>query len=289
MASAPVLTPRAAQLHAELARAPDPQAGGAWSRFSRGLGYPFTGWRFVRAHPELRPYCVIPIVLNFVIVTTITVLLYHYYPDLIGLIWKKPDSVWLRILWHIMYVFMIGAGVVVGFLLFYLLQGLLAAPFNDLLSERTERILAGHAPLPFSLKRFLRNLAVTVGHESLKFLMLGSILAALWLFCMIVLPGLGALVFSVLGGAVSAFFLGYDYHDYALSRRRFRFGAKWKLLRANTAMTLGFGTSVAAMLLVPILGLFFPPFAAVGGTILCLDYERFGRLPPPPAPPAPPA
>jgi CysZ protein len=278
----------AARLHAELARAPDPQAGGAWSRFSRGLGYPFTGWRFVRAHPELRRYCVIPILLNLLIVTTITMLLYHFYPDLVALIWKKPASVWLRVLWHILYVFMIGAALVVGFVLFYLLQGLLAAPFNDLISERTEQILAGHQPLPFSLRRFLRNLVVTVGHESLKFLMLGSILAALWLFCMIVLPGFGSLVFAVVGGAVSAFFLGYDYHDYALSRRRFRFGAKWKMLRANTAMTLGFGTSVAAMLLVPILGLFFPPFAAVGGTILCLDYERFGRLPPPPVPPAPP-
>jgi CysZ protein len=282
MSSAPVLTPQAARLHAELARAPDPMSGGVWSRFTRGLGYPWAGWHFVRAHPELKPLCVIPVLLNLAIVATITYVLYRYYPDLVGLIWKKPQNLGLRILWHVMYLFMIGAGVVVGFLLFYLLQGLLAAPFNDLLSERTERILAGHAPLPFSLKRFLRNLAVTVGHESLKFLMLGSILAALWLFCMIVLPGFGSLVFSVLGGAVSAFFLGYDYHDYALSRRRFRVRAKWRMLRANTAMTLGFGTAVAAMLLVPVFGLLFPPFAAVGGTILCLDYERYGRLPPPP-------
>ena len=280
MATPLVLTPVAAQLHAELGRAPDPTGGGVWSRFTRGLGYPWAGWRFVRAHPELRPLCVIPILLNLVIVTTITVLLYHYYPDLVGFIWKKPANIGLRILWSIMYLFMIGAGVVVGFLAFYLLQGLLAAPFNDLLSERTEQILAGHAPLPFSLKRFLRNLAITLGHESMKFLLLGSILAVLWLFCMLVLPGLGGLVFSVLGGAVSAFFLGYDYHDYALSRRRFSWSAKWKLLRGNTAMTLGFGTAVAVMLLVPLLGLLFPPVAAVGGTVLCLDYERYGRLPP---------
>jgi CysZ protein len=275
-------TPAAARLHVELGRAPDPTSGGVWSRFSRGLGYPVAGWRFVRAHPELRKYCVIPILLNIAIVTTIVVLLFHYWPEVVGLIWKKPAHVGLRILWGIIYFFMLGAAVVVGLLLFYLLKGLLAAPFNDLLSERTEMILAGRAPLPFSLRRFLRNAVITIGHESLKFLLLGTILAVLWISCMVVLPGFGALVFSVLGGAVSAFFLGYDYHDYALSRRRFTWSAKWKLLRANSSMTLGFGTTVAVLLLVPVLGLFFPPFATVGGTILCLDYERYGKLPPPP-------
>ena len=106
-----------------------------------------------------------------------------------------------------------------------------------------------------------------------------GILGPLWLVCLLV-PGIGSILFAVLGGAVSAFFLGYDYHDYAFSRRRLPFRRKWALLTHNFAFTLGFGTNVSLMLLVPVVGLLFPPFAAVGGTIACLDYERYGRLAP---------
>ncbi|HEY3359005.1 MAG TPA: EI24 domain-containing protein [Polyangia bacterium] len=274
---------KVARVHAELARSPDPQAGGAFARFSRALGYPFLGWRFISAHPALYRYCIIPFILNLLIMTAIGVGLWHYYPDLVAWIWRRPEGLGLRVLWYVLYVFILLAVLVLGYALFFILQALLASPFNDLLSEKTEELLAGHKPLPFSLARFLRNAVVTVAHESMKLLLLIAILAPLWLVCLFI-PGIGSILFAVLGGAVSAFFLGYDYHDYALARRRFPFGRKWGLLTHNFAFTLGFGTTVSLMLLVPVLGLFFPPFAAVGGTIACLDYERYGRLPPPPRP-----
>jgi len=226
---------------------------------------------------------VVPVLLNVLILTAAGLLLAHFFPELVSLIWRKPESALWRLLWYVFCFFMGGVAVVLGLLLFFLLQGVLAAPFNDRLSERVEEILAGHEPPNFHMGRFLQGLLLTVGHELLKFAMLGSCLGVLWIVCMLVIPVAGSVVFTVLGGGISGFFFAYDFHDYALSRRRCSFRAKWGLLWRNAAMTLGFGTTVVLALVVPLAGIFVPPFATVGGTILCLDYERYGHIPKPQA------
>ena len=44
---------------------------------------------------------------------------------------------------------------------------------------------------------------------------------------------------------------------------------------------LGFGAGVYLFLMIPLVNLFFMPAAVAGGTLLFLDLEREGLVPPP--------
>jgi uncharacterized protein involved in cysteine biosynthesis len=63
-----------------------------------------------------------------------------------------------------------------------------------------------------------------------------------------------------------------------MDRRQWGFKAKWTLLKANRALTFGFGAAVALMLMIPLVGLLCAPTAAVGGTLLFCDLEQGGAL-----------
>jgi CysZ protein len=146
------------------------------------------------------------------------------------------------------------------------------APFAGFISEKTEAIQNGKAIAPEGLWANLRESARGLAHT----LMALAIYVAISVVLLILhwVATIFAPIVWVLGVSTTALFVSYDAFDLVLSRRGKKFGEKWKFLGDHTAESLGFGSMIALVLLVPGLGLLVPAIAAVGGTLLALEIER---------------
>jgi CysZ protein len=255
----------------------DPRDGFFFARAFRGGGYLLKGWGFVGKHPGLFKHCLAPLAINLVVFVGVAIGLYFFYGDLVNLIWAKPASWFARIFWYLLYVFIFLLVMLIVYVAFFVVQAILSAPFNDLLSERVEHLAYGHEPPAFSWPRFTRVLGRTLAHETVKLGIWVGVMLPLFLLNLAI-PVLGPLLFLGGGFFVTATFLGYNYMDYCMGRREWELGRKWRTLRANGALSFGFGAAIAGALLVPVLGILCVPMAAVGGTLLFCDLERVGSF-----------
>ena len=256
----------------------DPREGLFTTRAARGAGYLGRGYRFVFSeHRELLQLCLIPLLINLVLFAGMAAGLVYYWGDIIHWIWPQPQAWAWKILWYVLYVFMVAMVLLMGYVLFFALQGILSAPFNDMISERVEQLAYGKALPPASAGRMARGVAVSLVHEARK----QSIYVAgmgILLVIKLVVPVAGPVIFLVGGLLLSASFFCYDFMDFSMARRELSWTQKRKLLRANRFLTLGFGTAMAGAMAVPILSSVSMPMAAVGGTLLFCDLERAGAL-----------
>jgi CysZ protein len=260
----------------------DPRQGGVVTRFFRGAGYLAQGWGFVFSrHPALLKYCLLPLLINILVFTGVGVALYFYYGDIVNWIWARPDSWIVRILWYVLYIFIFLLVVLLSYVAFFVVQALLSAPFNDLLSERAELLAYGKEAPPFTVGIFLKGLGKTLVHELAKLSIYLAIIIPLFLLNLVI-PVVGPLLFLFFGGYISAIFFAYDFMDFCMARRDWTFGKKWRVLKQNRALTVGFGAAMHGALLIPIFGFLCIPMAAVGGTLLFCDLEGNGALEDPP-------
>jgi CysZ protein len=256
----------------------DPTPGGRVARFFRGAGYLAEGWNFVFSrHPTLLKLCLLPLLINLVVFVGVGIALYFYYGDIVNLIWARPDSWLVRILWYLLYIFIFLLVLLLGYITFFVLQAILSAPFNDLLSERTESLAFGQEPPPLTASRFLLGLGKTVAHELIKLGIYLAFIIPLFLLNLVI-PVVGPLLFLFVGFYISSVFFAYDFMDYSMGRRMWSFGEKWRALKKHRALTVGFGAALAGALLIPVFGLLCVPMAAVGGTLLFCDLERSGAF-----------
>jgi len=247
------------------------------TRFGRGAGYLAQGFGFVFSrHPSLIKYCLLPLLINLLVFVGVGVGLYFYYGDIVSWIWARPDSWLMRILWYLLYVFIFLVVILLSYLTFFVLQAILSAPFNDLLSERTEKLAFGHEPPPFSVGFLLKGLGKTVAHEVAKMGLYVAVMVPLLLLS--VLATVLSPVVSVVGFYFTAIFFAYDFMDFSMGRRLWSFSRKWGALKKNRALTFGFGAALAGALLIPVFGLLCLPMAAVGGTLLFCDLDSVGAF-----------
>lgn len=252
----------------------DPRRGLFPIRLARGAGYLVSSVRFVlRDHPSLRRTCLAPLAINLLLFFVAAALLFAFGGRILEWIWPRPDNTWLLVLWTLLWI-VAAAGVLLLYaLLFFSIQALLAAPFNDILSERVEELAFGRAAAPFSLGRLGRGLVRSMTHELGKQGVYLTIIGFLFLL-KLVIPLLGVLLFVVGGFLLSALFFCYEYMDLCMERRDWAFGDKWRFLRRHQALALGFGGTLALLMMVPVLGALALPMAAVGGTRLFCELER---------------
>lgn len=256
----------------------DPRQGMFLSRTVRGGGYLLRGYRFVfREHPELLRLCLAPLLINLLLFVGGAAALVYYWNDIIAWVWARPEGTLWQALWYVLYVFMAIIVLLMGYMLFFALQGVLSAPFNDLISERVEKLAFGLEPLPFEWGRFTRGLATSLFNElrkqSVYLLGMGALL-----LIKVLVPVAGPLIFLIGGFVLSANFFCYDFMDFSMARREMPWSAKMALMRGNRMLTLGFGAALAGAMAVPVLGSLTMPMAAVGGTLLFCDLDRAGSV-----------
>jgi CysZ protein len=237
-------------------------------RFTAGLLLPLKGSVFLCQHQSLRRLAMAPLLLNVVLYGATLTLFLHYYSNLFALLIDRPDT-WYWLMGY--YLLRLLAFVLIGavFLFSFTLVGtVVAAPFLELLSERTEAILrAPSIAQPFRLSRWTADSLRSLGHACTILLILAGT------FPLSFLPIAGPVVWL----GLACLLLAYDFTTIAMDRRRWSFREKWRRLLGDMAGTLGFGAALFCLLAVPLLGWLMLPTAAVAGTMLLLDLEDQDR------------
>jgi CysZ protein len=232
--------------------------------------YVLKGALFLSRHKPLWKYAAAPLFISFVIMGIAYVLLYFGLGRMLGVL---PSEEWYwRALYYVVVFVLTILMTVLFFFFFARVASALSAPFNELISQKTEELVTGnYTDTSFSVIRLIKDSSRAIAH-SFKLLGLYLILLIACLFFLLI-PGVGGFLFSACGWLLSAYMLAYEYLGYPMDRYRFSWNAKKKFLGTRLRTIIGFGLGNLIAASIPLVNLFFIPAAAIGGTLLFLELK----------------
>ncbi|MCZ6690694.1 MAG: EI24 domain-containing protein [Planctomycetota bacterium] len=244
-----------------------PLPGVFTTRFARGLLCPVRALRYLYSPPGLGRYFTLPFVINVILFVVLLVgAVWAYDPLYDQFVSSTSTGFWAPFVrWAIFFVYLV-AFTLVSIFLFNVVGTAIAAPFLDPLSHRVEVAVLGDVEGGEIGRGLIGELLFSVGQAiGMLFLSFSGLMLALALsFC---LPVAGVPIALVLTSFITA--LGYL--DVPLARKRYRLGEKLRFLWMNKASALGFGLTMQALLLVPLVNLLVLPAGAAGATTMFLD------------------
>lgn len=257
----------------------------------QGATAPLRGYRFLSANPSLKRLAIVPLLINAVIFTVAITVFVNSFSGILSLATGAlavgagtgfVHAILAALSW--VATILVGALLVVLFAAaiffgFTLVGGFVAAPFNEVLSQRAEALrLAelGLAPAPTEgasgVGAIWREASYAFGAELRRTGLYLGVMAGLALLN--VLPVIGTALFSVLGGLASCYFLAWDHTDLPMSRRKIPFADKRRILGEHRGAALAFGGVALAITAVPFLNLLMLPVQVVAGTLLFLEWHQ---------------
>jgi CysZ protein len=255
------------------------RAPGITGRFTKGLFAPLRGLRLLLAHPRLLAYAAFPTLISIILILALFFVGMHFSQTLANHIIPAQDQWYWVVLSYAIQIVLVVALVIFGAVVFYILAGIICAPFNEVLSQKTEQLLAGvKREEPFSLRLLTRDIAISLKNEIKRtVIMLGLLLFLLIVFF---IPVVGKIFYLVFGNIITMLFLAYDNLDYPLARRRLPFAAKWRFIFRHFASCFGFGAGALVWVVVPFLNFIVIPLTVVGATIVFCEIETwYGKVP----------
>ena len=214
-------------------------------------------WRGAKLlrHKDLRPFLLIPLLINLVLYTLVFVLGYYTVSGLIAHF--IPDWLsWLHwILWPLFFL----SFMVIGFFSFTLLANLLAAPFYSKLSAITLEIISG-VKVVGPDEPWYKVVYAELGR--IKYLLL-RMLPLLILFA---IPGVN-LIAPLLWTLFAAWGMAMEFMSYPLEDRGLLFAEQKQFMQQNRIGMLSFGGVIGFGMTLPIVNLLIAQAAVIGATL----------------------
>ncbi|HEY5923732.1 MAG TPA: EI24 domain-containing protein [Kofleriaceae bacterium] len=157
--------------------------------------------------------------------------------------------------------------------IFVSLAALIAAPFNEELSESIEEQVTGVPGPKFRFGKFLVDLVIGMAHAARRVSIYVVVMGTL-LIVGVAVPVIGTVIAAVLGGIATARFASYDAFDAVWARRRWRYRQKTAYLREHRWRTLGMGGAVAVLLVIPGVNVIGLAIGATAATLRVIDQDR---------------
>lgn len=255
---------------------------GAWdgerdARFKAGLRLSVASFGLLARHPNLWPAVALPILINLGLFVAALIGLWSQGGAILDMIWAMPagdgplDFVFVG-LWHVFRFVGAIVGVVAAYALVMVVGGVVASPFHDYLSERTERILLGARFIERPQAEWWRTIPASLASSALT---AGLYIAVMIpLFMLNIIPAIGSITYTVLGMGVSAFFLSLEYSDGALARRGWAWNKKVQTYWQERSLVLGFGLGTSLMMAIPLVNFLVAPVAVIGGAALAITMDE---------------
>lgn len=188
-------------------------------------------------------------------------------------IWAFPPEAWLQALWWLVYIVMSIALSGLVYTSTVLLGAIVASPFNDMISQRTEQVLLGARYVPPPPGNLVQEVLRSVWSSTVLVLAYGACM--LPVLALNLVPAVGQAAYTAIALAVSSYFLALEYSDVLLQRRHIGIREKFALVWRERGLTMGFGLGTSLTLALPLLNFLCIPIAVVGGTVVGLSLEQW--------------
>jgi len=238
---------------------------------ARGAGDVMRGFRFLVAHPRLWGWVLAPAVVTLVLlIAALWGVIAATSPLVAWVTGWMPAWIegWASGLVWLLVVVALGAG---ALLVFVAVAGVVAGPFNELLSGAVEAQLTGVAGPRFALRAFIRDALVGLAHGVRR--LVGFLVGAVLLFALSFVPVVGTIAATAIGFWLAGRGAAYDCYDAVLARRGLSYQAKLAYLTRHRGRTFGLGAAVAGLLLVPGLNLIALGLGATGATLAARELD----------------
>lgn len=227
--------------------------------------------RLLTRRPRLLGLGLLPPLITTVLFGGLLVLLLANQATVVGAVtgfaddWSPGAAQAVR--WVVTAALVVGA-VAVWILTFSAVTLAIGSPLYDKIAEETEE-LAGSAPEP--VQEQLRVSVARAVRQTLGLVAL-SLLLAVPLFLLTLIPVAGTLLGPVASACVGGWLLTTELVGGALERRgRTRLRERWALMRGQRARVLGFGVPVFLLLALPLVAIVVFPVATAAGTLLARE------------------
>jgi len=237
--------------------------------FTGGIVSIFKSMKTVMENRELIKYFILPFLLNIIILTGVV---YFSYTTLYSWIsgYMTGDSFLYRILGFMIRLVLVVLLVTISTLIYSFLGSVVIAPFNDLISLKVEEKLTGaDFNEKFTLSGFISDM-VRILKNIIKLLLL-MIVLNIPLFFINLVPVMGSLIFSAMSFLITAFFIGFNFFDFPLERRRLRFREKLRVLWRFKFSVMGLGTGFFLFSFIPVINYLGLNLGAMGATLIFID------------------
>lgn len=229
----------------------------------RGVGDALRGAGYLLARPRLWKYVLAPALVTLAIAIGIVVAGVAAFGAPVAALVAVLPGAWAESVVRVLLGVLLA---VASFSLFFGIAAMIAAPFNEMLSEAIECEVSGAPGEKFRVLRFLRDVVVGIAHAARRVVVYLLVMVGLLILGLVV-PVVGTIAAAVLGAIATARFASYDAYDAVWARRRLGYRAKVAELRRVRWRSLALGACVAAGLLVPGLNLVALSVGAAGATL----------------------
>jgi CysZ protein len=224
--------------------------------------------------PGIKRFVFIPLLINiFVFVIALAVGI-HYFSvfmddmlDFSGLwIWVQNLLNFIKpLLWMVFF----SAYLILVFFGFSILANIIAAPFNSLLAEATEKYLTGKAINENTdMKQLLKDIFPLIIMEIRK--LIYFIIRAIPLLILFVIP-FTAPIAPILWFLFSAWMMSLQYMDYPMGNHKIDFSQQQKLQKQKRFFSMGYGSGVLIATMIPVLNFLIIPLAVISATQIWVE------------------
>jgi CysZ protein len=248
------------------------------AKFSRGFLYPFNSIAFIRNNSSLYKFVILPFLINLLTFTLVIYFGLSYFQEMVMSRLPQGDAWYWLILNYFVIIVAVLVVMVLVFFTFAVIGSLIASPFNDVLSERTEKLLTGAEidevfartrSRSCRWKTFWRDTLRTLVSEGKKIAVF--VAGMLVLLLLHLLPVLGTAIYPVLSVAWTALFLVLEYNGYVFTRKHLTFKEQRRIVFRHAASMSGFGLGIFCVLAIPFLQFLCIPLGVVGAVRLLYD------------------
>lgn len=251
-----------------------------FSNFFAGFLSHFRGAWLIMCHSRLLAWALIPMVITFWLLVGVLVAVHLWLWGRLGEWLGAQESWWQGGLRWLLVLTVCAVTLVLVYMIFLPLRRMVAAPFNDVLSLRSEpfcRLLRMRVPTEAAkgsvhgegaVRSVVRSIIDTMR------LMAAEYLAYLVCSPLFFIPFAGVLIFWI----VRSYYAGINALDIALTCRGFTYAEKKAIFKSDRARMFGLGLGAALFDMTVVLTFCSLPASVVGGTLVYVDLESMGRL-----------
>jgi len=240
---------------------------------------PFKGLKLIFSDRKLLALSAAPMLIDIALLVALGAVLFFKLDNIVNWLVAKIVSnpgAWLGQALEVVLTIVFGAVVLLLLLLLFVVIGtVLASPFLDAISERTERIVAQSAEEDQGgLKQIVQDIVRSIKGTVKKLLLIAAVQVAI--LALNIIPVIGNAAYAAASSLASLVFVGWEFLDFPWDRWRWDYKRKKEFVKRRLIHVAAFGLSTSALLLVPVLNIALMPAAATGATIWALA-EKEGR------------